>query len=82
MGLISIVWGICALLWMLLALIPLLGWMNWLMIPFAVIGAIIAAIGMAMSAAGRRGRALTGLLLNLAAIVVGSMRLGLGGGLI
>ncbi|MDO5505219.1 MAG: hypothetical protein Q4F49_02855 [Pseudoxanthomonas suwonensis] len=79
---ISIFWGIAALLWTLLALVPLLGWMNWLMIPFAVIGAIIAAIGMASSGPHRRGRATTGLLLNVAAIIVGSMRLGIGGGLI
>jgi len=29
MGLISVVWGIVAMLWMLLALVPLLGWGNW-----------------------------------------------------
>lgn len=82
MGLISIVWGIVALAWMVLALIPLLGWGNWFMIPFAVIGAIIAAIGVATSAPGKRGRAKTGLILNVVAIVVGAVRLSLGGGLL
>ncbi len=82
MGLISIVWGIVALAWMVLALIPLLGWGNWFMIPFAVIGAIIAAIGMAIGSPGKRGRAKTGLILNVVAIVVGAIRLSLGGGLL
>ena len=82
MGLISIFWGIAALLWAAVALVPLLGWLNWLMIPFAVIGAIIAAIGLLMTSSPRRGRATAGLLLNLVAIVVGSMRLGIGGGLL
>lgn len=82
MGLISIVWGIVALAWMVLAFIPFLGWGNWFMIPFAVIGAIVAAIGMALSAPGNRGRAKTGLILNVVAIVVGAIRLGMGGGLI
>lgn len=50
MGLLSLLWGIFALLWMLLAFIPLLGWGNWFMIPFAVVGAIIAAIGIAITA--------------------------------
>ena len=45
MGLISLLWGIVAMLWMVLALIPLLGWGNWFLIPFAAVGAIIAAIG-------------------------------------
>lgn len=82
MGIISLIWGIVALLWMLLAFIPLLGWGNWFMIPFAVVGAIIAAIGIAVTAAGNRGRAKTGLLLNVVAIVIGAFRLMMGGGLI
>ena len=82
MGLISVIWGVVALLWMVLALIPLLGWGNWFMIPFAVVGAIIAAIGMAMTAPEKRGLAKTGLILNVVAIVVGAIRLSLGGGLL
>ena len=64
MGLISILWGIVAMIWMVLALIPLVGITNWLLIPFAAIGAILAAIGIAVSSAGKRGRAKTGLVLN------------------
>ena len=45
-------------------------------------GAIIAAIGIAVSSAGKRGRAKTGLVLNCVVIVVATWRLGLGGGLI
>ena len=82
MGVISVAWGIVALLWMLLALIPLLGWGNWFLIPFAVVGAIIAAVGMVFGSAGHRGRAKTGLLLNALVIVVAIVRLHLGGGLI
>ena len=51
MGLISVVWGILAMAWMVLALIPLLGWANWLLIPFAAVGAIIAAIGLLFTSA-------------------------------
>lgn len=82
MGLISLLWGIVAMIWMVIALIPLLGWGNWLLIPFAAVGAIIAAIGIAFTSPGNRGRAKTGLILNGIVIVVGIVRLGLGGGLI
>jgi hypothetical protein len=82
MGLISLIWGIAMLLWMMLALIPLLGIMNWLVIPFAAVGAVIAALGVAMSRDGHRGRAKAGLLLNVAVMVVAAIRLALGGGLL
>jgi len=81
MGLISVLWGIFAMLWMLLALVPLLGWGNWFLIPFAAVGAIIAALGILFSAPGRRGRAKAGLILNGLVIVVAVVRLHLGGGI-
>ena len=82
MGLISVVWGIVALLWMLLAFIPLLGWGNWFMIPFAAIGAIIGAVGYALTSRENRGRAKAGIILNVAAALIGAIRLSLGGGII
>ena len=71
MGLISLLWGIVAMLWMVLALIPLLGWGNWFLIPFAAVGAIIAAIGILFTRTENRGRAKAGLVLNGIVIVVG-----------
>ena len=72
LNIVSIIIGVVALLSALVAFIPLLGWANWLIIPLAVIG---AAIGMASrSSAGRN--------LNLFVIVVGVLRLMLGGGII
>src|SRR3546814_14543391 len=70
MGLISLLWGIVAMIWMIVALIPLLGWGNWFLIPFAAVGAIIAAIGVLFTAPGNRGRPKTGLALNGLVIVV------------
>jgi hypothetical protein len=82
MGMISLVWGILAMVWMVLALIPIIGITNWLLIPFAAVGAIIAAAGLLFTRAGRRGRAKAGLVLNGIVIFVAIWRLGLGGGLI
>ncbi len=82
MGLISLIWGMFSLVWMVLFLIPLLGMGNWLLIPFAAVGALIGAIGVLFSAAGRNGRAKAGLLLNLIVILVAIGRLMLGGGLL
>jgi hypothetical protein len=82
MGLISLLWGIFAMIWMVLALIPLLGWGNWFLIPFAAVGAIIGAIGVLFTSSAKTGRAKTGLLLNGIVIVVGIIRLSIGGGII
>ena len=82
MGLISLLWGLVALLWMVIALLPIVGISNWLLIPFAAVGAAIAAIGIALTRPERRGRAKAGLALNGLVIVVAVVRLHLGGGLL
>lgn len=82
MGLISLLWGIVAMVWMVIALIPLLGWGNWFLIPFAAVGAVIAAAGIAVNRPEGRGRAKAGLVLNGIVILVAIARLSLGGGII
>ena len=68
----SLVIGVVALLFAIVAFLPLLGWANWLIIPLALIG---AAVGMASSSN-------TGRNLNLFVVVVGVLRLMLGGGIL
>jgi len=72
LNLVSLLIGLVALICAVIAFLPLLGWANWLIIPLAVIG---AAVGLASrSNAGRN--------LNLFVIVVGVLRLMLGGGIL
>ena len=80
MGLISLLWGIFAMIWMVIALIPVIGLSNWLLIPFAAVGAVIAAIGILFTREQNRGRAKTGLVLNTLVIVVAILRLSMTGG--
>ncbi|KRG68338.1 hypothetical protein [Pseudoxanthomonas dokdonensis] len=82
MGLISLLWGMFSLVWMVLFLIPLLGIGNWLLIPFAVVGAIIGAIGVLFSGPAGNRRAKAGLVLNAVVIVVAMGRLLLGSGVL
>jgi hypothetical protein len=72
LNLVSLIIGIVALLCAAVAFIPLLGWANWLIVPLAVVGAGIGAVS-----GGKTGRNL-----NLFVIVVGVVRLMLGGGII
>jgi len=69
---VSLIIGVVALLCAVVAFIPLLGWMNWPSIPLALIGAGVGVIS----------KSTTGRNLNLFVIVVGIVRLMLGGGII
>ena len=70
-NLVSLIIGAVALIFALIAFIPFLGWANWLIIPLAIIG---AAVGMlSRGTAGRN--------LNLLVIIVGVVRLMIGGGI-
>ncbi len=69
LNLVSIVVGVIALPVMLLGLIPLLGWLNYLVIPLAVLGAALGALS--DSNTGRN--------LNLIVLLVGFVRLWLAG---
>ena len=69
---VSLVIGAIALLLAAVAFLPLLGWAYWLIIPLAVIGA-----GIGQMSGGKSGRNL-----NLFVIIVGVLRLMLGGGIL
>jgi len=72
LNVVSLIIGAVAFLFALIAFLPLLGWANWLIIPLAIIG---AGIGMA-------SRSTMGRNLNLFVILIGVVRLMLGGGLL
>ena len=71
-NLISLVLGLIALVLVVIAFIPLLGWANWFIIPIAIIGLALGA--MSDRTSGRN--------LNIVVIVAGVLRLVLGGGII
>jgi ABC-type transport system involved in cytochrome bd biosynthesis fused ATPase/permease subunit len=68
----SLVIGAIALVLVVIAFIPLLGLANWFIVPFAVVGLALGA--MSDKTSGRN--------LNIVVIVIGVIRLMLGGGII
>lgn len=72
MNFISILIGLAALIAALVAFIPLVGWLNWLVIPVAVIGLVIGVFS----------KQTTGRNINLVVILIGMFRLFIGGGII
>lgn len=69
LNLLSLIVGVVAFPVMLVALIPLLGWLNYLVIPMAILGVALGALS--DSNTGRN--------LNLVVLVVGGIRLWMGG---
>ncbi|HYP14271.1 MAG TPA: hypothetical protein VEQ63_10135 [Bryobacteraceae bacterium] len=82
MGFISLVWGILAILGLFVGFIPCLGALNWFNIPFAVVGLIVSIVATAKANRGSQGAAIAGIVLNAIAILLGSLRLTLGGGIL
>lgn len=71
-NLFSLILGLVALVLVVVAFIPLLGWANWFIIPIAIIGLGLGA--MSDRTSGRN--------LNIVVIVMGVVRLMLGGGIL
>ena len=72
LNLVSIIIGLVSLACAAVAFLPPLGWANWLIVPLAIVGAVVGMVS--RSTAGRN--------LNLFVIVIGVVRLMLGGGLL
>ncbi|MFM9827217.1 MAG: hypothetical protein ACKVOB_00560 [Sphingomonas sp.] len=72
MNLLSILAGVVALVISVIGLVPLLGWLNWLALPIAAVG---AGMGMLSSHTGGRN-------LNILVLILGSVRLWLGFGIL
>ena len=71
-NLASLIIGFVALIFAMVAFLPLLGWLNWLIIPLAILGAAVGLIS--RGTAGRNH--------NLLVILVAVVRLMLGGGIL
>ncbi|WP_316842742.1 hypothetical protein [Pedobacter gandavensis] len=84
MQIASLVLGLLSVIGMLIAFIPCFGSLNWLNIPFAVVGFIISIIAFTRTTlpGEDKGYSKAGLILCSVAIIFGFIRLTLGGGIL
>jgi hypothetical protein len=79
---ISLIWGILALMGMLVGFVPFFGALNWLLIPFAGVGAIVSAISAGTADPNEgRGKSIVGLICCGIATIFGLIRLVIGLGM-
>ena len=79
LSILSLVWGILAVIGMAVAIIPFLGSINYLNIPFAVFGFLFSVFAIIVSA--KKELAVAGCILCAVAILLGAIRLVLGFGI-
>ncbi len=72
LNIVSIALGLLTLVLGLVAFVPLLGWLNWFVIPIGIVGVAVGALS--SSNTGRN--------LNIVLIIILALRLMLGGGII
>ena len=82
MQMLGLVWGIVAILGMGVAFIPCLGALNWLNIPFSLVGLIISVVASSQAPPDKKNLAIIGIVLCAFAAVFGLIRLVLGGGIL
>ena len=82
MQLLSLIWGILALIGMFVGLIPCIGALNWLNIPFAAVGFIVSLVSHTSSPPYNRTNSTIGMILCAIAAIIGAKRLVWGGGIL
>lgn len=78
---LSLVWGILAIVGMIVGFFPCLGSLNWINIPFSGIGLVVSIIGIATTKEEKKGGFVAGIVCCLIALILGTIRLIVGGGI-
>jgi hypothetical protein len=81
MQVVGLIWGILAMLGMIVAFFPCLGSLNWVNVPFSIIGLIISVIAMNQAPPDKQAIAKIAVALCTVATLLGVVRLWLGGGI-
>lgn len=83
MQILSLLWGVLAAIAAIIAFFPCLGALNWLVIPFAGLGAVFGMVALATARPeAPKAGGVTGFVLASLATLVGILRLFLGGGVV
>jgi len=82
MQLVSLVIGIIAIVGWLIALVPCLGWLNWINIPLAAVGLVLGIVALATDKSTSKGMAIGAIILCAIAVFFGLIRLIMGGGVV
>ena len=80
MQILSLIWGVLALLGMFMEFMPRFGPLDWINMPFAIIGVMISSAALGRSREEPKVMSIAGLVWCTVAVLVGMIRLALGAG--
>jgi hypothetical protein len=78
---VALLWGILALIGLFIGLVPCLGSLNWLNIPFSLAGLLVSMLAVSQAPIDRKSGAIAGIVMCAIAALVGVVRLVMGGGI-
>lgn len=80
---LSLVWGILAIVGMIVAFFPCLGSLNWINIPFSGVGLIVSVVALSQTKPEeKKGSAIAGIVCCSIAVIFGIIRLIAGAGVV
>ena len=83
MSILALCWGILSFVFLAVGIFPCLGWLNWFIIPFALMGGVFSFIAYKKTIAPESPLAAqVAIAMNSVVVLVGSLRLFVGGGLL
>ena len=83
MQIFGLIWGVLSIFLMMLGLFPCFGAINWIAIPFAVIGLLICGLAVALANQSEsKASGIVGIVLCISVMIFGGIRLILGGGIL
>ena len=82
MQILCLVWGILAVVGMFVGFFPCLGALNWLNIPFSIVGLAISVIALTTTKEPSKGGSIAGVVCCSLAAFFGLIRLVLGAGVV
>lgn len=82
MQVLGLIWGVLAIIGMIIGFFPCLGALNWINVPFSGIGIVISGIALGTAGDKPKSSSIVGLVLCTIALLFGIVRLFMGGGLV
>ncbi|MCX6157204.1 MAG: hypothetical protein NTY74_04395 [Ignavibacteriae bacterium] len=82
MQIASLIWGILSIVGLFIGLLPCFGSLNWINIPVSFLGLIFSIVTLVTTKEDKKGMAIAGIICCALAVLIGTIRLIMGAGVV